>query len=206
MKKLKVVSLLGAIVLPILTGCAGTSPTSRFYILDSSGDRKDASASTLDGDLAVGVGPISIPGYLDRPQIVIRDDTNQLTLSEFDRWAGSLRENIVNVITDDLSWLLQSDRVVSYPWSGGLSLDYQVEVEVTRFEASRAGDARLQARWLIRALKEGKVIKIDVTNLSESTGDGSYGSVVAAQSRLLQALSREIADALLALPSASMSG
>jgi len=77
----------------ILAGCAKTPP-SRFYTLSPlSGSEAKAGAEKEDHDLTIGVGPITLPDHLDRPQIVTRESSNVIELAEFDRWAGSLKEN-----------------------------------------------------------------------------------------------------------------
>ena len=110
-----------------------------------------------------------------------------------------LAANITHVLADNLALLLEAERVAAHPWPSGLGLDYQVEVEIIRFEARRAGTALLHARWLIRSAGDNKVLKVGLTDLSDTSRDGAYESIVAAQSRLLETMSREIADALLAL-------
>jgi uncharacterized lipoprotein YmbA len=71
-------------------GCASTKPA-RFYTLsplDGTGER--SGTVPAEQRIAVAVGPIAIPDYLDRPQILTRSGPRELELSEFERWAGSL--------------------------------------------------------------------------------------------------------------------
>jgi uncharacterized lipoprotein YmbA len=65
--------------------------------------------------VSVSIAPVEVPDYLDRLQIVTRDGNNGLKLAEFDRWGGSLGENIATVLVENLSLLLGSDRVFTYP-------------------------------------------------------------------------------------------
>ena len=56
-------------------GCA-TSPPSRFYLLTPIAQEGSASgASTTDQRIAIGVGPVDLPDYLNRPQIVTRESS-----------------------------------------------------------------------------------------------------------------------------------
>jgi uncharacterized protein len=41
-------------------------------------------------DLTIGVGPVTLPPYLDRLPIVTRASRARLVLGEFDQWAASL--------------------------------------------------------------------------------------------------------------------
>src|SRR5437773_11975321 len=58
-----------SVSLLVLSSCANTPPT-RFYVLPSLTAADTASlSSTVKPDLTVGVGPVTLPPYLDRPQI-----------------------------------------------------------------------------------------------------------------------------------------
>ena len=69
----------------IVSGCSLTQP-SRFYTLSSLSDA-GAAKTEAQTDLAVGVGPISLPNYTDRPEVVTRASPNEFYFAEFDRWA-----------------------------------------------------------------------------------------------------------------------
>jgi len=49
-----------------------------------------------------GVGPVTLPPYLDRSQIVMSDRANELNLAEFDQWAESLQTNFTRVLGENL--------------------------------------------------------------------------------------------------------
>ena len=68
------------------SGCFGSKPT-RFYMLSSTGDVA-ATADRSGASRVIAVGPIAIPDYVDRPQIVVRESANQVRLAGFDNWAG----------------------------------------------------------------------------------------------------------------------
>src|SRR5271157_1862130 len=90
-----------ALFMVILTGCA-RSPSSKFYQLNEVLNETSAThAVSPDLSQVIAIGPVRIPDYLDRPQIVIRSGKNELKLSEFDRWAGSLESDVSRVLVDD---------------------------------------------------------------------------------------------------------
>ena len=60
----------------------------------------------------VAVGPVAIPDYLDRPQILTRSGPSELQLAEFERWAGSLEKDVSRVLAENLSTLLEKDHVI----------------------------------------------------------------------------------------------
>jgi len=76
------------IVVVLAAGC-GSTPASRFYTLSAT----PASAGP-SSDLSVAVGPVTVPGVVDRPQIVVSAGPNQVRLDEFNRWASPLQSNI----------------------------------------------------------------------------------------------------------------
>ncbi len=177
----------------IFAGCASTKSSS-FYALSSiPNSTSDISLDAADSDITIGIGPIKIPDYLDRPQIVMRDNQNEITVSEFDRWAGQLKDSVANVLSENLSIILSTDRVVLYPWRGSIPLDYQIEVEVIQFDGKPGGDVALIARWMVIEGKSKKVLTIKRSSIKEAAGGKSYTAFVAAQSRSLLNLSQEIA-------------
>ena len=74
-----------------------------------------------------------------------------------------------------------------------MSLDYQVSVEVTRLDLRMDGPCALEAWWRIQAQSQEAVV--GRSSLSDQAGH-DYASVVAAKSRLIGALSGEIAAAI----------
>ena len=106
------------LLLAIVAGCAGPSPRSNYYLLSALPDLETGEATTAAFDgLSVGIGPVSFPGYLDRPQIVIRTGPNEISFSEFDRWAEPLKNNFMRVLKEDLAELLKTDSIFVYPCS-----------------------------------------------------------------------------------------
>ena len=65
----------------------------------------------------------------------------------------------------------------------------------------RFNNATIEAQWMIFSLRKGKKLQV-IKNVSftEPTGGQNYAALVSAQSRALGQLSREIAEAIKALP------
>src|ERR671924_270261 len=112
----------------IVEDCA--SQPSRFYLL-SAGPNTDTASPETSGQQGptIGVGPVTLPRYVDRPQIVTRTGPYEIKLAEFDRWAEALDANFTRVLADNLSLLLPTARVVMSPWPRATPLDYQVTVD-----------------------------------------------------------------------------
>jgi hypothetical protein len=201
---------LGAAVLLLLAmGACSTTPPTRFYVLSAIADQ----AATVPGKgPAIGIGPITLPQYLNRPEIVTRVSGNQLAVAEFDQWGGDLNDNLARTLAANLSSLLQTDRVFLFPWKDEAQIDYQVTIDVANFEQDVDGSSVLTAYWSIVDPRTSKTKLIrrssyrDTSNIAapgtaEDIGDqGSgarpYGAVVAAMSRNIETLSRDIASAI----------
>jgi uncharacterized lipoprotein YmbA len=181
------------IVLAVLAGCAA-APPSRFYVLSPM--PAEATASATGHGPAVGVGPVSIPGYLDRPRIALRRGTYELHYSETDRWAEDLPKNIADVIAQNLALLIPTDNVYLFPWSRQATLDYQVTAELLRFDADPNGKVVLSAYWKLYREGSHDPLTAKKTRITETAGGSDYPEIVAAQSRALAALSREIASTI----------
>jgi len=184
------------ILLMLLAGCAGTEP-SRFYMLTSiPGSDAEILSETVAQDVSVGVGPINIPDYLDRQPIVTTSNQHGIKLSEFDRWAGSLKDDFSRVLSENLSILLSTDRVSLFPWRGSMPMDYQIGVEVIQFDGELGGDVSLIARWAIFGGNTKKMLVMKKSSFIEPAGAKGYEALVAAQSRAIGLLSRDMAIAV----------
>lgn len=181
-----------AVVLAVSAGC-GSSPT-RFYALNSLPQGAGSTGGAARPGPAIGVGPVSVPERLNRPEIVTWANESMLHLADFDQWASPLQDSITRVLAENLSVLLPTDRAAIFPWPSDTPIDYEVRVEVTRFEGALGRDCSLIARWSILR-RAGKQTKAGRSSHTEPAGE-SYTTLVAAQSRLVGTLSRDIAAAL----------
>jgi hypothetical protein len=173
-------------------GCAKGIPPD-FYVLHA-----DTSASLVGAErgVVVGVGPVELPAHLNRSQIVTRASEYQLDLSESHQWAEPLKDNVSRVIAVNLSNMLESNRVFVVPRRQTISLEFQVSIDIGRFDGKLGESASLGARWTLYGSDTRKPLLSKVTIVNERTEDGSYNALVAASSRTLQALSMEIAEAI----------
>ena len=194
--RLQIISIYASLM--VLGGCANTQPT-YFYILSSLSNSNVEKVQPANQGIALGIGPVELPKYLDRPQIVTRASSNQLELAEFDQWAGPLKDNVPKVLAENLSILIPTDRIAVYPWNRSTPIDYRVVVEITRFEATTDGKASLVARWNILGKDGNKILLRRRSSFSESAKARNYKSKVSAMNRTLEDLSREIAEAIKAV-------
>jgi uncharacterized lipoprotein YmbA len=69
-------------------------------------------------------------------------------------------------------------------------------MDVTRFDGPLGGDVSLIARWAILEGKERKLVSVRKSTIIEPSGAQGYEAMVAADSRALEKLSREIAETI----------
>jgi uncharacterized lipoprotein YmbA len=137
-----------------------------------------------------------LPAHLNRSQIVTRTSDYQLDLSESHQWAEPLKDSVSRVIAINLSNMLESNRVYVVPRRQKISLDFQVSIDIARFDGRLGEAATLGARWTLYGKDTREPLLSKVTIVYEETGDGTYNALVGASSRTLEILSREIADAI----------
>ena len=187
-------SLIAATI--FFAGC-GSSPDAKFYILNTI-DRNDSIpiATMQNQSVVVKVGPVSIPDTLDQSQIVTRTGTNMLVVDEYNRWSGDLQSDIQRIIGENISILLPTDQVTLNQEIMLFPVDFQVIVNVREFDGSLGGIVTLNADWIVAGKGEKKFVIARKSILQENTDGADYQAYVAAQSRLLETLSQEIADAI----------
>ena len=129
-------------------GCRSQSP--RFYTLSPiQEDQVISKRKSPAQNAVIGIGPVKLADYLDQSMIVTRTSDNQAVKAEFDRWVGSLKDNFINVLADNLGLLLPTERIYLFPWRVSVPIDYQVVVDIVRCDG-RLGDAVwLEVRWSI---------------------------------------------------------
>jgi len=179
----------------ILAGCS--SPRVAYYTLNATAT-PDAPALVLG---PVAIGPVTLPDALDRPQLVVRTGANRVEILETHRWAESLKSEIPRIIALDLAVLLKPARVSAYPQNAGLDADYRVLVDIQRIEMTAGEGVTLEALWSVRRTGGGSP-KTGRTLVSEAVGAAGYDALVAAQSRALVAVSRDLAQSLRELAAA----
>jgi len=194
----------GAIAMS-LAGCSALARTilapqkdvSRFYLLTPTVDSETtapASAQSPGGDFTIGLGPIKLPPYLDRPEIVTRMAPNRLELSKEDRWGESLQNGFTSVLERDLSAQAGTERVIVFPWYNTVHIDLQVQIDVFRFETDGQGNAQLSAKWTILDSTGKNILYTVDSHLTQPSKPGDETDAAAALSRTIGDLSGQIAN------------
>ncbi len=191
-------ALAALVLLALLAACRGAVPATDFYTLTALAPQ----ARPAQDAPSVGVGPLTMPRMLDRPHIVTRGPGGALHMDEFHRWGGTLESAMLRTTTQNLAALLGSDGVVAYPWTGFIDPDYRVPLDVQRLDGALGQAVTLEVTWGVIPRGERHAVLVRRSVLSEPTDGGDYPALVAAHDRLLEALAREVAQAIAALRAA----
>lgn len=171
-------------------GCAkGPPPT--LYLLDST---QDEQLPGFERGVAVGVGPIELPSYLDRPYIVTRRTRNMLSISESHQWAEPLKAGVTRELVVNLALKLDTNRVYVLPQRQRKPLDFRVTIDIARFDGATSGRAVLAARWAVSSGDGNETLVTKVSEITVPVPSEGYEVLVRAMSTALSTLSGEIAE------------
>ena len=177
-------------LLPIACLLASCGATKSYYVLNPEGPPPSG------GGMTVGVGPVSLAGYLDRPNLVFQEGGNRMNVSDSNRWAGDLEENIARVTATNLGRRLGTGNVRVYPWGSDSELRYQVSLDIRQMHGQADGTAFLDAAWRVYSLPDRRmIVSKSWSGTEDMVGDG-YDPMAAAESKLLARLATEIAATL----------
>lgn len=175
---------------PVLLLAACGLGSKSFYVLSADGPAPSG------GGPGVGVGPITLAEYIDRPNLVIAESANQLAVAENHRWAGDLESSIGRVTAANLGRRLHTGNVRTYPWQGDDGITYQVTLDIRQLHGGADGYAVIEAGWRAYSLPDRKLKTSRTFVDREPLAADGYQPLVAAQSRLLSRLADDIAKGL----------
>lgn len=179
----------------LLAGCTGKSPKADFYTLNEL-PASSSAAAPLSQEIAVAVGPVSLPAELDRKQIVTRDAGNRIKVSELHRWVGPLQDNITSVLTTNLAALLGTERIAPYNRENLFPFTHHIVFSINRFDGWPAGEILLDVTWSIKKSGVSEPLLVQRTEIRQPVATPDYAGLVAAQSKALAEISARIAAAI----------
>jgi hypothetical protein len=185
-----------AVVLGVVWLAACASPATRFYTLAAT-EQPALGSLSATAPLTVGLGPVSLPGYVDRPEIVTRASPYRVDVAEFDQWAEPLVDKFPAVLVTDLAALLPGDRVIGFPPLMPTPVDLQIEVTVSRFDVDAGGLATLLAEW--RVQRKSAPPLFGRTQAVAQAADSSTAAHVAALSQTVAGLASDLAAGVAAM-------
>ncbi len=190
--KFRLIYLASALASILLaSGCSlgGKSDPSKFYVLDSQANTAIVTNLTK---LQIGVGPIEIPGYIDRPQMVTKSNDVEITLDEYSRWAEPMDEMFPRVLTQNIRILGGSNQIHSFPWTNKLELDFQVTVKIIKFENDSKGDALLITYWQLEEKTKKYLFETYQSEFHAKAASNDYSDRVVALNKTIEQFAHEI--------------
>jgi uncharacterized lipoprotein YmbA len=181
----------------LLAGCVlKTSQPARLFVLDPVAAASGAPAAP--SGLILGVLRVTVPDWMDRPEITSRTAAGQIAPDDYARWGEPIERGFQRVIAENLATLLPDRQVARAPFSTRQAVDHRVEIAFA--EAARQGDGTvlLDARWTV--FGEDGAVLVQRRSPHRAGPAGDSAGTVRAMNEALAALSREIADAVRALP------
>lgn len=187
-----------------VAGCAASGTRERFYALNDGGVVQSTAGPAMASALAaplpgILISSVTVPELVDRPQIVTRDNSNQVIVSEQNLWAEPVRSGVGRTLAVRLSRALaeagRPAQVGAYPQTSIVDPYLRVTIDVARFDAVPNGEAVVDALWSIRRTADGYVRTGRTVASSPIAGTG-YDAIVSAWNDALATVDRDIAAAV----------
>ncbi len=185
----------------VLSGCISVpnSLPPRFYMLQAISDDQVIQKINIVSDALIAVGPVKIPEYQDRPQIVTQSKEKMLKFAQFDRWGESLGLGVARLIREDLTDMLPGVKLTLYPWDPAVLVRYQVVVEIVQLDSQLDKDLFLVAQWMVIDAQNTKTIIIKRSEFRQPIMPQNYSGLAKTLSMACALLSSEIAEELAAI-------
>lgn len=189
--------LLVACTLFVLSSCSSATKkieeNTQYYQLD---EASEIPTSSSNPRWVVGLGPVEIPSYLDRPQLLKRGRDGQLYAHDLHRWESPLRSQIHNQLKLLLSKSRRDIQIEDHPFRHAHRIDYQWRVEMQSFEHTPNGRLSLKAKIELRDLRKQSPTAERIVEISEPVEDKDFASLVSAMQKCLQSLASEMRSLL----------
>jgi uncharacterized protein len=177
-------------VASVVTACS--SPKTSYYTLSAA---PVTATAAMTHQTRIMVGPVTVPSLVDTPQLVVKNSDNQVTVYEYQRWAGSLKSDIERVVAADLSRDLSTPNVWSYTQSPFAQFDYQVLIDVQKIDSKLGESVTIDSLWTIKP-SSAKNTRTGRAVITEPVSGSGFDALVAAQSRAFDRLSTDIAKSI----------
>jgi uncharacterized lipoprotein YmbA len=192
----RAVALLIASAILVPPGCGGT-PESRFYLLDEAEAPAQGFSEAVHPDRLVFVDRVHVARYVDRPQLVTREDAHRVTFEEFDVWAEPLADLVTRALVETLGRNLGRGDVLVTPDRALATPTARVVVEILRFDGDAAGNMTLDARWTLLAAADERLAQSGRERIVEPAGDAASNAArIAALARAVAELANRLTNAV----------
>ncbi len=199
---------MAAVLTAALAGGCASSPPMRFYTLTPIAPESQPTAPA--DSVRIRLSRVTVPGELDRIQIVKRIDATRLNIDDQNRWAAPLDEMVRRVLTADLAARLPANAVADPNGLAGGERLQTVSVDIQEFYADSTCAVTLRATWVLTPPQpaQGKGQTSPAKQVTEETQVPSGAcsgpdTVPESMSRALGLLSDRIAAAIATLTTAA---
>ena len=183
-----------ALSFALLAAC-GTSPPVRYYTLS---EPPSATSSKTAGTI-VALGPFTVPEYLEKPYIVIREKDQQMRFAEYHRWAEIPQDALTAWLASDVDSQLSEATVVAFPSANFSRADYRLRGAIAQWDVDVNGTAVLVVQWDCRASDDTPLLPVRTSRYTaQASNADDYPSIVQAMNETVAAFGRDITTALAA--------
>ena len=172
------------------------SSTPRFYMLSADNEHKDSKNIYRSPGIIISVGPVKLPEYLDRPQIVTKNKEGLLKFDEFHRWGESLEIAIAQQIRENLTVQLPGTTFILYPYNPIVAVKYQLIIEVIQLDSEIDKNMTLAVQWTLINVINSNTVFIKKSNFTQTILPHNYLGIAKTLSTLCNSLSTQIAESL----------
>jgi len=178
----------------LLTAC-GTSPPVHFYSLEPTAV---SGASNEKDAVIIGLGPLRVPDYLKRTQMVTRGSGSEVVVHEQDRWVEPVARAMYRVLAANVDSQLDGVIVIAYPYLEPVQTNYAVLGQVDRFDSDASGQVLLQVQWAIVGIDEQHALIPPQRRryTAQATKPGDPNAIAIAMNRALVKFGDDIAGQL----------
>ena len=137
------------LLLILCTSCIqiGSDPQQmHYYLLDSNPQTPTILSSKA---LNINIELTDFPEYLDRLQIVTRNNNNGINLSDSERWAEPLQDNLLRIIRESLALMLPNSSITVSPWENSNDEAIKVKLMINKFLGKLDEKTQIDIRWII---------------------------------------------------------
>ena len=165
--------ILGIAPLFFLTACA--SPREHLYSLE---DASPEVPTGVSDRATVVIDRVSLPEMVDRPQLVVREGTYDIRISEQERWATPLKESLPRLLAAQLTRRIADRRFVPAASAAINAPSARLFIDISTLDMARTTGVRVTAHWVYRPVSRDMVpVEGDTAAHTEITMDGYPGYV-----------------------------
>ena len=186
---------IGVFLALFLSAC-GSSPPVHYFALNPIDSEFQPGA---DDAMILGLGPLRLPDYLNRSQLVTRGEDFELLVDEYNRWAEPLSISLLRILAADIDNQVENVVVVMYPFESAVRnhVEFRLLGDINRFDANATGEIVLDVQWGITGRDGDILVALHRSRYRTQAGQpvDAHQAVMAMNDALAQ-FGRDIAEKL----------